>query len=639
MVSDSKHSTTSRRRVLKTAGVAGTVGLLAGCSGDGSDGGGDGSDGGDGNDSTGNGSGDGGGGGMADAPLRTRTKQGNPANQAELNPWADASNGWMINTATIFGARFSITGQEYVPIAFKDWEVKNDELHITLQDGMQWSNGQKITAESQRIFWELDRHMLPEDSREENPPDTGWRTDGDLKFIVELNAEQGYNPEIMKSQYLQAKFHVNHHKGGPMEEYLNKLKDASGDEAAQIRKQVTESSFKYPDVVISSPYVPETANRKKAKLSLNEEHSFVEKNKINWGKGLRITFFGQQVGNPTIIGSDEIDLVNEIVPPAQKPPENLANVLAPEYGGISLAINYGFEGAEGAMEIFHDYRVRQALAYVFDRTKIASNAMNNVQVPLEVPSGLLDPMAKDLYPDLYQNLNPYERTEENMSKANQLMKDAGCTKKGGTWRDPDGKALQLPIIAPPWSEWPGAGQGMVSQMQNFGIKAELVSLDGTTFGSRLWGSHDYKGATGQWGGGPSVAQAWFDQFDPTGMVGAPETFPAPEEVGNPDSEVVDWNTYEILTSLRRMQDPEKIKQEAKKLVWVFNFAQPQVALIRDTSGTMANTKHYDYPEFPEKQGQYYQATSEAPSIWGINTPSRNMLAGVDGGAMQYTGGL
>jgi hypothetical protein len=76
--------------------------------------------------------------------------------------------------------------------------------------------------------------------------------------------------------------------------------------------------------------------------------------------------------------------------------------------------------------------------------------------------------------------------ESQTDEAATLLEDAGFEKVDGTW-ERDGEALELPIKGPSgFSDWVTGVETIVSDLQDFGIEAESVMLDNSTY----WGS-DY----------------------------------------------------------------------------------------------------------------------------------------------------
>ena len=77
----------------------------------------------------------------------------------------------------------------------------------------------------------------------------------------------------------------------------------------------------------------------------------------------------------------------------------------------------------------------------------------------------------------------YNQYNYNVEKANQLMKDAGFTKEGGTWRTPDGNPTSLNLLT--GGETVQVESVIISQLKDFGIDVSLKKQGETTVSNRI----------------------------------------------------------------------------------------------------------------------------------------------------------
>lgn len=122
-------------------------------------------------------------------------------------------------------------------------------------------------------------------------------------------------------------------------------------------------------------------------------------------------------------------------------------------------------------------KVRQALAYVFNRpklTEIANGFMRNL--PTKVPTGLQHVIGhKWLTPAEFRSLNPYNY---NPAKAARILKSLHFKKTGSGWVMPNGKPFTLSIIAPSGYSGPTvSAEEAASELTQFGIKTQASAIE------------------------------------------------------------------------------------------------------------------------------------------------------------------
>ncbi len=130
--------------------------------------------------------------------------------------------------------------------------------------------------------------------------------------------------------------------------------------------------------------------------------------------------------------------------------------------------------------------VRQAIAYVLDRQKIADAAGKGLFDPIKYPTGLINLMNDMWVKDLIDKgvLNSYNR---DVNKAKQLLEKAGFTYKNGQWYTPDGKPFTLTLIAPGgWTDWDAAATEIAQELNAFGIKVTLKTPESPSYWSDQW---------------------------------------------------------------------------------------------------------------------------------------------------------
>ena len=143
----------------------------------------------------------------------------------------------------------------------------------------------------------------------------------------------------------------------------------------------------------------------------------------------------------------------------------------PVYSGPSLVFNYTTHPE------LSDARVRQAIAYVLDRSENGTVALGDSGKPCKFMAGFSDILVPDWISDADQKkLQAYEKDE---AKATSLLQAAGWKKTGGKWMLPNGKPAAYDIKVPTeFADWNPAATNAADQLNKFGFN---ITKRGITF--------------------------------------------------------------------------------------------------------------------------------------------------------------
>ena len=143
----------------------------------------------------------------------------------------------------------------------------------------------------------------------------------------------------------------------------------------------------------------------------------------------------------------------------------------PVYSGPSLVFNYTTHPE------LSDARVRQAIAYVLDRSENGTVALGDSGKPCKFMAGFSDILVPDWISDADQKkLQAYEKDE---AKATSLLQAAGWKKTGGKWMLPNGKPAAYDIKFPTeFADWNPAATNAADQLNKFGFN---ITKRGITF--------------------------------------------------------------------------------------------------------------------------------------------------------------
>jgi peptide/nickel transport system substrate-binding protein len=276
---------------------------------------------------------------------------------------------------------------------------------------------------------------------------------------------------------------------------------------------------------------------------------------------------------------------------------------------------------------YNNIKVRQALAYVLDRTAIQKVGEPVVGTPSSTTSGAVSAVLPDYLTSSQQTgLNPYS---PSTAEATSLLKSAGLTLKSGQWYLQNGKPWTITLpVAQGFSDWMDASSVIKSELDSFGIPTTVTTGPqwpvyqtnnlflgkypvswwlmaigpgpNSTFG-RIYGSYD--GYVGQ---GSSLARY------PTGNAAADNFLNTPNTVSVPGLGTV--NPGQLTSRLLQLNlttaaGLAQQKQIAAELIKTINYEVPVVQLWDYVSLAYLNNKRFsDYPTSTTLLGQN-------PGVW------------------------
>lgn len=275
---------------------------------------------------------------------------------------------------------------------------------------------------------------------------------------------------------------------------------------------------------------------------------------------------------------------------------------------------------------YNNVKVRQALAYVLNRTAIQQVGEPVVGTPSQTTIGAVSAALPDyLTPPQESGLNAYS---PSTATATSLLTSAGLTQKGGQWYLANGKPWTITLpVAQGFSDWQDASSVIKSELDSFGIATTITTgpqwpqyqLDlfagkypvawwlialgpgaNPTF-SRIYGAYD-----GYVGVGSSLTRY------PTGNAAAKNFFNTPNTVAVPGVGTVDPGSLTAQLASLQLGTSSGLaqqKQIASELVKTINYEVPVVQLWDYVSLAYINSKRFsDYPSSTTLLGQN-------PGVW------------------------
>lgn len=298
--------------------------------------------------------------------------------------------------------------------------------------------------------------------------------------------------------------------------------------------------------------------------------------------------------------------------------DDITQNLVPTQGGKNLTLNHD-------AEIFSEPEYRRGLYYALDKQALASVQNPNQFVPIQTPGGdLWD--AGDWFSDEFLNsLNTYA---QDTARAEEIWRSAGFTKEGGQWFLPSGDRAQL--VIPTDDTAPEMEITLVSQLNDFGVDAQLLTLESATYAERqqagefdlyptalpganigyvLYAVARSWAVTAQRGSRICRQLNWFpeeqcEQVDYLGGDGiiasataeafSPFSLEAPE-VGDWFGPTREWQAPMMGWEAWRSPDSEQIQDLYPKLAWLVNWWLPNFPIANGYSLHLYQSAHWNWP--------------------------------------------
>ena len=122
---------------------------------------------------------------------------------------------------------------------------------------------------------------------------------------------------------------------------------------------------------------------------------------------------------------------------------------------------------------YNNVKVRQALAYVINRTAVQKVGEPTSGTPSTTITGAVSGVLPDyITPAEQASLNPYS---PDTATATSMLKSAGLTLKGGQWYLPGGKPWTITLPVPQgFADWQSASSVIKSELTSFGIPTTVT---------------------------------------------------------------------------------------------------------------------------------------------------------------------
>ena len=470
---------------------------------------------------------------------------------------------------------------EYVPELAESWELDqaNNRVVVYLRKNVYWHDGQPFTCKDVWTTFMIYKAM--------NRPI--W------KYISEVNCLDDYTVEFKVKEWAYLLLHyllfVDGRILGPYHiygKYAERI--AKGEDPAAVLKELIQFE---PDTIIGTgpfKFVEITPSE----LILEKFDKYWAADKVMIDKIVMPYITSNEVGwdyyRAGKLDYDVFMMPPEVMEEIQAKPFAMI-VKIYDLSGFALVFNFNNKWLEKR-------EVRMAIAYAIDRERVANAAGAGLFDPVDYPTGLLK-LSKDWIADLIA-AGVLEKYEHNPAKAEELLKAAGFTKKGGKWYTPDGEPFKLTMVAPGgWTDWVAAATEIANELKAFGIEVELRTPESPSYWSDQWylgGNYDLAiDFFGAWMIYPWAAfeRMWIEVNNRPRNIVQGEKFPTKLYLPYFDEEV---DVRELVEVLSKSFDRKQQSEAAMKLAYAANYYLPMYPIAEKRLIIFSNKEHFVWPD-------------------------------------------
>jgi peptide/nickel transport system substrate-binding protein len=331
-----------------------------------------------------------------------------------------------------------------------------DTLQVKLRQGVNWSDGTPVTAQDV-----IDTHDILK-----LQGNTVW------DYLASIEALDDYTlnfymslPSTVVERYVIRRSPMPSSVYGEWAQRARDLFDAGvTDEDAEWKQLVEQfNEFRPETLVVNGPYTIDVESVTNAQFDMPKNPDSYWADQAKFDK--IVNFNGETDTISAVVLSQDIDYATHGFAPAteQSMTEQGIRVLRPPtYSGASLKFNYS------QLTHFSDKRVRQALAHAIDREQVGFVSLAESGVPVEFMTGMSDNLVPEwLDQEAIDSLHRYEYDPE---RAAALLEEAGWTKDGEWWTDPDGNEAAYELSFPAeFADYSATGTNVAEQLTAFGF--------------------------------------------------------------------------------------------------------------------------------------------------------------------------
>lgn len=521
---------------------------------------------------------------------------------------------------------YNLAKGEFQPYALSEWETtvaeSATELSMTIREGMTWHNGDPVTADDLLTQLKLDMYTGSSLADYVDSIDDSLEKTGERSATLTLTP---VNERIVLSLVQPTRLAA---KADVYGSYLENLRSAGGEDARnQALSELTNFTVEEP--VGNGPFQFDSADSQRTLLTKFEDSPWASN--INFPRAEYLYMPANQKRWNALV-NNRTDGSATLFMPQNKLKQLESNVRVakiPRHWGLGVVFNH-------STEPWNDPRVRKALTYVINRDLVAKNSGSgtDTKIPVDIPSGLTGNFSgkvsgKWLSPDSDGAPEQFERYETSTETAASLLQEAGYTKQGGTWTNEDGDPLEAPLKAPAgFSDWVAAARTIVSQLDSFGIKAQLLTKDTSTYWGQDYPNSDFELGLNGWASYDHTYPYFHFQWiwtssDARDIWKVPETVSVPP-FDDPSGEPREVAPGELVNELSAASGGEA-RDLIERLAWVTNQSMPVIPVQEKLAQSFMTTDDWNVPPADSQKVMEYWPTEWLPrkGWWSAKTEGGN----------------
>jgi peptide/nickel transport system substrate-binding protein len=347
-----------------------------------------------------------------------------------------------------------------IPSSTKNAPADADTFQVKYRTGAKWDDGSDFTADDVLTTFSCLRIMS----------NTVWQYVDKIEKVDDSTVSFHMSkPSTVVERYVIRQNIQAHSLYGDWAKKADDLfgsgKTIDDPEGKQLLDQFNK--FRPTKVVSSGPFTVDLNSITSANYTFKKNDTAWNADKVTFDS--MVNYNGETDTISVVVLDKKIDYATHGFAPAtekQMLSEGIRVVRPPVYSGPALFINYGKLSAA-----FNDPKTRQAIAMAVDRQEVGTVALAASGIAQKYMTGMSDNFVPLwMSQDDIAKLNQYEHDQD---KAASLLKEAGWTQSGNSWKTPDGKDAAWSMTFPAeFADWSAAGQNVADQLTKFGIKIE-----------------------------------------------------------------------------------------------------------------------------------------------------------------------
>lgn len=522
--------------------------------------------------------------------FKNRLRSGTLPTDVHWNMYNTSNHGWV--SITVLSEQFA-----YNPIegdimegVLEDWEITDEKMQMKIHPDATWHDGQDVTAEDIHIKYIIDREMSSGlgnffDGFEEVDDKT-----------VDLLLSEPTEQSLLEASLFQDGMFLD----TPRQFYADiaeQFEDASSDdEIESVQQELLGMTMSVDDDPIGcGPFKFDDADETRLRLVKHEDHHRADQIEIDGYE-----FLTPPESDYQHLTEGDLDAVTGT------PGEEIMEVVPDKYQISNLTRNGGY----GWLLNFDDYNfgrrnVRLALCWLYDPRQgweIEERDYMEGEILEQMPPvghNFLDQCSQELRDSIFY-FNEEEGGRPDL--AEELLEEEGYTKEDGDWYRPDDERFEITVHN---TGEPTAHLAFEEQLSDFGISVEI-----DTKSQEVWADEFFAGEFEvfyHWWGWDEIhphvqLTEEFNASYPDAMSRPSEELPVPMPVGDPDGDIEEINTIEVLDDFATATDEEEAQEHLDLLSWCWNQSAciPQQHGVDDNKH-FANTDDWNWPSVEEKE--------------------------------------